>query len=115
MHADNFASREKTFYLKIRNFEVECHVGNTNQNDGLEEDSPEVIGPLPLKDGQDPDDVCFLRVVGHGVHDCVSYDVLHQLAAAEVLRTVAVCTLGWDLDQHLNVLLGHAVDLNKLL
>ena len=87
------------------------HIGDSNEDDGLEEDSPEMIGPLPFENCEHPDYVCFLSVVCHGVHDCISYDVLHQLPAAKVLGPVTVTALGWDLNQHLDVLLGHAVHL----
>ena len=59
--------RSESSYLEIRNFEVERHVGHSNQYDWLEEHSPEMIGPLPLEDSEHPDDVRFLGVVGHGI------------------------------------------------
>lgn len=59
----------------------------------LEKYSPKMIRPLPLEDRQYSDNIRLLSVVGHGVHDGVAYDVLHQLAAAEILGPVTVGTL----------------------
>ena len=52
-----------------------------------------MIGPLSLEDRQYSYNIRLLSVVGHGVHDGVAYDVLHQLTAPEVLGPVTVGTL----------------------
>ena len=52
-----------------------------------------MIRPLSLEDRKYSDNIRLLSVVGHGVHDGVAYDVLHQLTAAEVLGPVTVGTL----------------------
>ena len=86
--------------MKVRNFEVERHVGHSYEDDGLEEYSPEMISPLSLEDCKYSYNIRLLRVVGHGVHDGVPDDVLHQLAAPEVLGSVTVGTLNVIISRH---------------
>ena len=97
--------------MKVGQFEVECHVGDTNEDNRLDKDGPEVIVPLPLEHSEHPHDVGLLRVVCHGVHGVVPNNVLHQLSVAEVCGPITGGTVLGDLNQHRDVLLWDSIDL----
>ena len=97
--------------MKVGQFEVECHIGYTNEDNGLYKDGPEVIVPLSLKHSEHPDDVGLLGVVRHWVHGVVANDVLHQLPVAKVRGPITGGAVLGDLNQHRDVLLWDSIDL----
>ena len=100
--------------MKVGQFEVECHVGDTNEDNRLDKDCPEVIVPLSLKHSEHPDNIGLLGVVCHGVHGVVTNDVLHQLPVTQVCGPITGGAVLGDLNQHVDVLLGDSIDLGLI-